>query len=149
MLNQMLPAIMLSCVIFITELQATHYNINKVLACGTDCAPYSGKCVVSGILMIQLLCYESHPGCFSVFPCYQYSKQVWCGLFMCGDISKCQGLNLSRLCSEMLLMVAVPGTVTQRGLKDRSSMAKTSEASLSAESSPRITTWNIRYTEKL
>ncbi len=91
--------------------------------------------------MIQLFCYESLPGCFNVFPCYQYSKQVCGGLFMCGDISKCQGLNLSRLCSEMLLMVAVPGTVMQPGLKDRSSMARTSEASPSAESCPRITTW--------
>lgn len=61
---------------------------------------------------------------------------------MCGDIFKCQGLNLSPLCSEMLLMVTVPGTDMQLGLKDRSSMARTSEASLSAESSPRtITCW--------
>lgn len=59
---------------------------------------------------------------------------------MCGDISKCQGLNLTHLCSETLLMIAVPGTVLQPGLKDKSSMARTSETSLSAESSPRITT---------
>lgn len=106
------------------------------------CSIFSaGKYVVSTILMIQLFCYEAHPGCLNVFPCYQYSKQVCGSLFICGDISKCQVLNLSRLCSEMLLMVAVPATATQPGLKDRSSMARTSEASLSAESWPRITTW--------
>lgn len=60
---------------------------------------------------------------------------------MCGDISKCQGLNLPRLCCESFLMEAVPGTVLQPVLKDKSSMARTSETSLSAESSPRMTTW--------
>ena len=102
----------------------------------------AGKCVVSTILMSQSFCYESDPLASS--PRYQYSKQVCGGLFMCGDISKCQGLNSSRLCSEMLLMVAVPGRVTQPGLKDRSSMARTSEASLSAESRPRIATWETQ-----
>lgn len=86
--------------------------------------------------MIHLLCYESPPF-------HQYSKQVCGSLFTCGDISKCQGVNLSRLCGEMLLMVAVPGVVTQPGPRDKSSMARTSEDSLSAESSPRITTLKL------
>jgi len=54
---------------------------------------------------------------------------------------KCQGLNLCRLCREILFIVTVPSTVTQPGLKDRSSTARNSEALLSAESCPRITTW--------
>lgn len=100
--------------------------------------------------MIRLLCYESHPGWFSVFPSViSIHNKFDCGLFMCVVIfSKCQGLILSSVCSEMLLMIAVPGAVTQWGLKDRSSMARISEASLSAEISPRITTWSSIHTKK-
>lgn len=119
--------------------QQTIADLNKPIDQGTDSAPYSAW--GSSILMIHLFCYESHPWCFNVFARYRYSKQVCGRLFMCGDISKCQGLNLSRLCSEMLLMIAVPVTVMQPGLKDRSSMARTSEASPSSESCPRISTW--------
>lgn len=103
---------------------------------------FRAKHALSTILTMQLFCYECHPRCFSTLPpWYRYSKQVCGGLFMCGDISKCQGVNLCCLCGAMLLMVPVPETAPQPGLKDKSSMARTSEASLSAESSPRITTW--------
>lgn len=70
------------------------------------------------------------------------SKRVCRGLFKCGDILGSAKVWANLVCVvRCLLMAAVPGTVTQPGPKDTSSMASTSEASLSAESRPRIATW--------
>lgn len=90
--------------------------------------------------MIHLFCYESCPGCFNAFlPLITNQKKFVFGLFMRGRISKCQGLNSS--CQQWDdIKVSVPGRVTQPGEKEMSSMARTSEASLLTESSPRITT---------
>lgn len=144
MFYQTLTAKMFSCIAFIRKVHVASYSRRDWTNRSRHrlCSIFStGKSVVSTVLMIHLLCHESHPGCCHVFTRYQYSKQVCGRLFMCGDISKCHGLNLSRLCSEMLLMIAVPVTAVQLGAKDRSSMVSTSEASLSAGSCPRISTW--------